>query len=267
MGETVAIMETKNKFVIITQPRSGSYYFNSLLDSAEDIVCHGEIFKKDRVEISAWHCKQLGFETNGVAQRDAMPFAFVNRLRGLNPKKIFGFKAFWPHLTPHKPLINKIILNPEWKKIFLVRNPLQTYASLQRARKTNKWVAINPPNGDKQHQERRVTVRFDPASFEKHLGEYRRLLDKNQEIITSQADSCFEIGYKAMLTQDKQGEILAFLGSAASPGQLASDYQKQYHGALIDAFENADELLAYLGQQGLMAMATTDKDIFDGAAR
>jgi len=38
-------------FVITTQPRSGSYHFKSLLDSAEDIVCQGEIFKESAVEV------------------------------------------------------------------------------------------------------------------------------------------------------------------------------------------------------------------------
>src|SRR5262245_39883207 len=82
------------KFVIVTLPRSGSYNLVSLLNSAPDIVCHGEIFKRDAVEVRPLHLEKMGFKTEDVAERDAKPGAFLQRLRGLNARKIVGFKMF-----------------------------------------------------------------------------------------------------------------------------------------------------------------------------
>ncbi len=253
----------KNCFVIITQPRSGSYYFKSLLDSAEDIVCQGEIFKQGVIEIDGYSSAKLGLKKGDITVRDSKPFAFVEHLRSLcTADKIFGFKAFWQHLTPHKPLINKIILNPEWQKIFLVRNPLQTYASLLRAKKTQVWVQKLGKPGQALASQGLVTVHFDQPSFEKHWAEYQRVCNKNHKLMAAQAGSCFEIGYGEMTDPARLDAVLAFLGSTANARQLTSEYQKQYPGALLEGFDNPDELLDYLAKQGLLEMVTLQKDIF-----
>jgi len=252
-----------SRFVIITQPRSGSYHFKSLLDSAEDIVCQGEIFKKGAVEIDCCLIAKLGLNKDDMTERDQAPFAFVNRLRNLcSADKIFGFKAFWPHLEPHKPLINKIILNPEWKKIFLVRNPLQTYASLLRAKKTQVWVQKEGKPGQNLGHQEHVTVHFDPPSFEKHWANYQRVINKNHKLMASQASSCLEVGYGEMACPARLDSVLAFLGSTADSRQLTSEYQKQYRGTLLEGFDNPEKLLDYLNQQGLLALTTTERDIF-----
>lgn len=252
-----------NNFVIITQPRSGSYHFKSLLDSAEDIVCQGEIFKKGAIEIDCCLAETLGLKKGNMTERDKAPFAFVNQLRKLCANgKIFGFKAFWPHLEPHKPLMNKLIQDTEWKKIFLVRNPLQTYASLLRAKKTHIWVLKEGKSRKDSISEEPVTVHFDQASFEKHWANYQRVVNKNHNLMETQTSSCLEIGYSDVSNPERLDAVLGFLGSTANPTRLTSEYQKQYHGPLLDSFDNPDELLAYLAKQGLQEMATTPKDIF-----
>jgi len=40
------------------------------------------------------------------------------------------------------------------------------------------------------------------------------------------------------------------------------EYHKQYHGTLLEGFDNPDELLSYLAKQGLLALATTQQDFF-----
>lgn len=255
-------MKQSNNFVIITQPRSGSYYFQSLLDSAGDIVCHGELFKKDRVEMSGWHGKSLGIDAGDVHKRDANPYQFVVELRKLNPLKIFGFKAFWPHLTPHKPLMNRLIYDESWKKIFLVRNPLQTYASLLRANKTNIWVM--PGHRDDNGSDDQLTVHFAIASFDKHLKEYYAFMRRNQVLMNSQPASCVMLGYHRAQTMDMHREILKFLGSNAMPADMTSQYRKQFGRSLLEAFDNYDDLLTYIKANGLDQMLEEESDVFFG---
>ena len=50
------------KFVIVTLPRSGSYNLVSLLNSAPDIICHGEVFKRDVVELRPLHLEKMGMK-------------------------------------------------------------------------------------------------------------------------------------------------------------------------------------------------------------
>lgn len=254
-------MNTPQKFVIIAQPRSGSYYFQSLLDSAHDIVCHGEIFKLDRVELSTWYQRRMGVGKNNTQLRDLKPFRFLERLRGLNPKKIFGFKAFWEHLTPHAPLLDHVVNDPDWKKLFLVRNPVQSYASLLRARKTNKWTKRKSQPVD-EAQDRYVVVHFDGPEFEKHYANYRWYINKNNKLMETQALSCLEIGYADLRDPAKINKVLEFLGSAAAASDLDSSYSKQYAGDISEAFDNYDEMIEHLGRMNLVEAINTQNDIF-----
>jgi len=238
----------RSNFIIITQPRSGSYFFQSLLNSADDVVCHGEIFKKDNVELNGWHGKRLGIGPKDFALRDAYPYSFVMHLRNLNPYKNVGFKAFWPHLLTRKPLVERIVNNKKWKKIFLIRNPLETYASLLRAKQTKKWTQRNVEGHANVND--RVKVFFDPASFEEHLNEYVVFLDRNKQILLSQPNSSFVLNYKNATTIHGQDSVLDFIGSSTSASKLKSDYYKQYSGTLEEAFENWGDLMAFLKFKG-----------------
>jgi len=244
----------KSNFIIITQPRSGSYFLQSLLDSADDIVCHGEIFKKERVEIGKWHSKRLRIEEQDIAKRDSDAYGFVMGLRNLNPRKIFGFKAFWPHIIPHKILIKNIVNNSEWKKIFLYRNPLETYASLLRAKETQQWVQKISARKEARGKAEFVRVKFEEASFIRHLREFNAFLNKNSRIISTQPECCFPVPYHEVLQQERQADILRFLGSSAPVGTLQSAYKKQFEGGLNEAFINKGDVLAFLRKQGTEAM-------------
>src|SRR5215475_140758 len=91
-------------FVIVTLPRSGSYNLVSLLNSAPDIICHGEVFKPNVVELADGPLGKLDMKAEDIAARDARPMAFLNRLRGLNARKIVGFKMFPEHANRVKAL-------------------------------------------------------------------------------------------------------------------------------------------------------------------
>lgn len=248
-------------FVIITQPRSGSYYFQSLLNSANDIVCHGEIFKSEWVELSEWHRNKLGIGASDVTKRNEAPYQFLMNVRKLNPHKIFGFKAFWQHLSPHNALVQNVIRAESWKKIFLVRNPIETYASLQRAKMTNLWLQTKSTVQIEELNKNRPVVDFDPESFERHLKDYFWFLSQCRNLADSQINSCYQIGYQDALDAAKQQDVLSFLGSSSDSASLKSNYVRQYSGSMQDSFANWDAMLDYLDKINLTYIAFDGIDV------
>src|SRR5689334_23148932 len=117
------------KFIVYAYPRTGSYHLTSLLDSCADVVCHGEIFKKETVELREWHKHHLSVNT--PAERDRRPLAFIAELRALNPRMHFGFKLFQSHIR-RVPRLDILTRDDRWKIIVLQRDPLETYASILR---------------------------------------------------------------------------------------------------------------------------------------
>jgi hypothetical protein len=235
------------RFVIITQPRSGSYYFQSLLDSADDIVCHGEIFKESKIELSTWQLRKLGLAREEITTRDQEPFIFLSKVRNLTPYKIFGFKAFIDHIQKRPGLKNNILASPDWKKIFLVRNPLSTYASLRRAQSSGKWVLKNGLNNPDSED---LQVLFEKEGFSKHFAMYQRFINHHDACNLKQKENCFLLEYHQLQNEDTLNKILQFVGSSANASTLQSEYKKQYEGQLSDSFSNFDELLLFLREIG-----------------
>src|ERR1700741_3016246 len=107
-------------FVLFCTPRTGSYHFVSLLASAPDVDCHGEVFKPGRAELAPQVLAALGTTPGDAGARDADPLRFVERLRALTPpSRAFGFKLFANHVGTHKALRDAVLLAPAWRKIVL----------------------------------------------------------------------------------------------------------------------------------------------------
>ena len=126
-----------NNFVVFCEARTGSYSLVSRFNSLDDIVCHGEVFKKERIEVSQFHKKQLVIDT--IAKRNNNPIEFISSLRSINPKKHFGFKLLNHHLN-WAPKIVDHLTNDETKKVILYRDPIQVYSSTLRTQKTGVWT-------------------------------------------------------------------------------------------------------------------------------
>ena len=84
------------EFVVFCDARTGSYNLVNRLNSCADVVCHGEIFKKNGIEVSKLHRRRL--TVRDTRTRDTDPVAFIRELRALNPARHFGFKIFSVHL-------------------------------------------------------------------------------------------------------------------------------------------------------------------------
>ena len=124
----------RTDFVVFCEARTGSYNLVSRLDSCADVVCHEEIFKEDRIEVSDFHARRL--KNRKLEERNRRPAELIEELRRMNPFKSFGFKLMASHLS-WAPGVMDYVLAPDTRRIVLYREPLEVYASILRARKTD----------------------------------------------------------------------------------------------------------------------------------
>ena len=241
-------------FVIVTLPRSGSYNLVSLLNSAPDIVCHGEVFKRDAVELGPGHLGKLDMRLDDTAVRDAKPMAFLQRLRGLNARKIFGFKMFPEHATRVPPLGAHVLRNPGWRKIFLRRNPIESYASLLRAKQTNVWVMRTTARSHLSHETLHARVTFSPQTFDDHL-ELTTWFDRiTANLQALPGNRVLTVDYEQVADRTALPVLLEFVGSAGDAESLISDVDRQYTAALSEGFTNWDDLVRHARERGHAAM-------------
>lgn len=237
---------SKTPFVIITLPRSGSYHLRALLDSAPDIRCYGEIFKGSEVELPPEELALLGLGKKDTDKRDEMGMAVLNRLRKKTDAtdQIFGFKDFRFNLSRVK-IFQKMVNSKGWRKVFLFRNPIERYISMERADLTGVFV-VTETTKDRNLDLKRP-VRFDPERFERSMGSHRNLKrDAEQAFEKFGPDLVHLVDYTQVNTLETRKALMAFLGSQGDGALLASDHVKQFTAPLESGVENWTEMEAYL---------------------
>lgn len=238
------------RFAIVTLPRSGSYHLVSLLDSAPDIVCHGEIFKRELVELRKQHLEKLEMTTEDTARRDEDPLRFLTRLRAVNRRKLFGFKMFPEHYRRLPAVESEVVNAKGWRKVFLVRNPIESYASLLRARRTGLWTMDDAKRRAASEDELRLPVTFDAASFDEHAKLCGWFEDQVRRVRGLPGNPCFVLPYERINDEAMLDELLGFLGSTSRASQLESRREKQFAGRVPDGFANWTELAAHARATG-----------------
>jgi LPS sulfotransferase NodH len=229
-------------FVVYSCARTGSYHLVSLLDSCDDVVCHGELFKLGEIELRLQFNSKL--LVNSPERRDAAPLKYIEQVRRLTPTKIFGFKLFFNHVT-RVIILQKILLENDWKVIALYRDPIETYASLLRAEKTNIWTVEKGKRAPDAKQ-LNEPVRFNIESLREFADGYNWFLNRIKELSTWKPKKYFVIRYDQLNNGVVMNALLNFIGSGARFEDLKSSYMKQYSKLLHEGFENWDELCRYL---------------------
>jgi hypothetical protein len=225
-------------FVLFCAARTGSYSLVSRLSSCSDIVCHGEIFKRDRIEVSRYHRLRSAFKT--VQARNADPMGFIADLRAINPFRHFGFKLFSQHLS-WAPGAVAYLKAPAVRKIVLYRDPREVYASSLRARSTGVWTLRQ---GRQPRRKLDVKVSYAPESFEPFVRRYNEFTVLAH--LVAALPNSFVIHYDQINDLEVLQALLGFLGSRAEAGASSTEYEKQYKGDLRDSFENWEAFAARL---------------------
>jgi hypothetical protein len=232
-----------NDFVIFTRARSGSNSLMSRLDSCPDVACHGEIFKRGRIDIARKYRRRLPIAT--VPARDADPRAFIAGIRGLDPDKHVGFKIFPPHLETAPAAIAHLAA-PATRRIVLTRPPLETYASFLRMRATGVHKL---GNGDRPPPEALAAkVRFTPPSFRRFVAGYNHFMAMAHLIAA--IPPSFVIDYAQINDAAVLDALLGFVGSRARAADSSTAFRKQFAGSLEEGFENWGALQDFLRRTG-----------------
>lgn len=236
-----------NNFLIYAFTRTGSYHLMSLLDSAPDIVCHGEVFKDNRVELRRWHRRQA--LTLDPSERDVQPEAFLQQLRELNPYKHFGFKVLLEH-AQRVPALQALLDSPHWLSVCLVRDPLEIYASLRRAEITGKWSKRSDANEDAD-----ILIRFESDDFAKFIQRYSCYIESVWQRF--KRPRCMIVRYNDINHVETLNKLLTFLESRAQATDLTSEYRRQSFRGIDTAFENHRDMVDYVSQVQLPVLPPT----------
>lgn len=247
----------KKPFVIVTLPRSGSYHLGALLDSARDIRCYGEIFKGSEVELPEIELGLMNLKSTDTEARDQMGMGLLNKLRARCEAKgqMFGFKDFRFNLR-RVEIYDQLLNSRGWRKIFLTRNAIERYISLERANLTGVFVLHKGAKVDTAALN--APVRFDATRFDQAFGAHKNIAnDAKRTALKHGADVAMVVDYAELNLPETRGRVLAFLGSEEVPDKLASKHVKQYTLDLKSGVENWDELEAHV-------RATDRADLLDG---
>lgn len=236
------------RFLIVTLPRSGSYHLASLLGSAPDVTCLGELYKPNAVELPPWLRRQVGFARHDTALRDADPMGYLALLMAHCESPVFGFKEFLNRI--HRTGIGKQTLRSRhWQKIFLFRNPIRKYLSLARAIDTGAYTKTEPGTAPGDN----AVIRFDARLFDETVRLDGQLRQRYRELKDLQPHRNMALDYRDLNDPAKLAEVLTFIRAEADPAALTSIYHRQNSLSLQQSIADYDMMARHAVLRGLEA--------------
>lgn len=136
-------MEPPRKFIILTQPRTGSTFACHLLESHPRAYCYQELFshveghpERFNTFLGNLRKEQVGFSPEDLP---ALIKAYLSAIHSLPGFRAIGFKLLLDQLVKY-PSLTDWIDAENVHIIHLIRdNPLEILLSKTRARQTNEW--------------------------------------------------------------------------------------------------------------------------------
>lgn len=233
------------RFLIVTLPRSGSYHLASLLGSAPDVTCLGELYKPNAVELPPWLRQQVGFARHDTALRDADPLGYLALLMAHCDSPVFGFKEFLNRI--HQTGIGKQTLRSRhWQKIFLFRNPIRKYLSLARAIQTGAYTKTEPGAAPEDN----AVIRFDPQLFDETIRLDAQLRQRYRDLKAQHPRRNMALDYRELNDPARQAGMLDFIRAEAEPAQLTSIYHRQNSAPLEESIVDYEAMAAHARATG-----------------
>src|SRR6056297_1101293 len=219
------------KFMVVSNPRTGSTLLVHLLNSHPDILCHGEIFHWKAIfsmPLSEKKCLPA------LNDRNRNPVRFLEQLfsDGYGSKAI-GIKMFQNH---NPAMLNFLIRKREVKKIILKRNNyLETYTSHLIAKQTKKYY--NYPDGFVPPK-----VNVDPAKFLNYIKKNENFFTSVISQLEKTGQNYFLVDYKEILDKGIRKDLLEFIGVNSDISLTASNKKKQNPAKLSERISNYSEI-------------------------
>lgn len=248
-------LKLPNRFVIFTQPRSGSNLLCGMLNLHPEILCHHEIFNPQRIYYSKDFHELLG---NGetifredlikgkiglttIKERKRYPEQFMFKIWSNNfGCEAVGFNLF-PNHIPHASM--SLIRDKNVKKILLLRrNKIKCYVSLLIARETGIWDSYNL---SKQKNNSNISVDINATKILKWSQKSSHYFNKLRQKMTDMAQSFLELSYEDLIEKKSESiksDLLKFIGVSPAIEYLQPPLKKQNSNDLVDLISNFNEL-------------------------
>lgn len=233
-----------NKFVIACFARTGSYRLVDILNQQEGIVCHGEVFKKGRVEVGNEYLEKLSFKRSDAEKRDSDPIRFIDELFGVVKSDgaiSSGFKIFPSH---SQKVLEYTLTSKDFSVIFLCRNPLQQYISLKMAKNTGVWIKQEGGQGSEIGP-----IDFNPEDFTKRMNLMFSYYNKVRLLTKVSGKKMFEIDYSDSLGGQRVSDLVSHVGGKEY-SDVVSPHRKiieKSYGEVVRNWGDAKNFLSSLG--------------------
>ncbi|SFJ68600.1 hypothetical protein [Jannaschia pohangensis] len=224
-------MAAFDAFVLFAEMRTGSNHLEESLNGLDDVQSFGEVFNP--VFLGAHNRTELfGID---MAAREADPMPLLRAI--VAQPGISGFRFFHDH-DPR--VLGPVLEDPRIAKVFLTRNPLDSYVSLTIAAQTGQWRLTNP----KMAKVAKAT--FVPADFDALVERQRVFRDEVQRQLKISGQGSFWVSYDDIGDVEVINGIARFIGSKGRLEDVPGKLKKQNPGEIEDKVENPDVLRAHL---------------------
>ena len=245
------------KFLIITQPRTGTAWFMSCLNSHPQIYCprFPTLFSTYNLSPIKWFKPHFLSVDNPISpyykyrssslkrqiahrfNRNKLIYDFLSDLYAEHHNEsAVGFKVNYSQIKKYQVTISWVKHN-DIKIIHLVRNNLlKRFVSHQIAHTRNLMHSTQPVEP--------IKVRIDPEILKKHLRKRQRSLDTHRKLFTETLDVPFlEVSYESLVADHdtETCKVLKYLGIDKSM-PLTSEFVKVNPDSLEDIIENYSEV-------------------------
>lgn len=232
---------TKNQFVIIANPRTGSNHFICLLNNHPLIHCHNEVFHRNAVYLHGENKEHL------IEQRNKEPLKFLNQMYEQTESECVGFKIFDNH---NEVVLTHLINNKKIKKIVLYRpNFLAVYSSQKIAESSGNYISMSndfdKTNKSLFKSQNESMIDFDPDDFTKKYQKYNSFYGHIIKELNNSSQNYLYTTYEEYLNQNLFKRVFSFLGYEFNR-DLQSRFKKQNSSNILSRFKNQEAVKEYL---------------------
>ncbi len=225
---------TFDYFIILAGMRTGSNFLETSLNQLADVEVFGEAFNP----VFVGHQKQkdlLGFD---LKTRERAPLKLIKTFSRID-NAIAGFRFFHDH-DPR--VLEHCLADHRCAKIVLSRDPLDSFVSLQIARKTGQWKLTDGKS------RKFAKIPFIAEEYDAFCTERDAFQDKIQSALQRSGQTAFQITYGDLADVDVLNGIALFLGSKEKMNAPSRTLKRQNPTELRDKIINYDEMRTVLNR-------------------
>lgn len=221
-------------FVILGAMRTGSNLLEDRLGAYPGLSCHGELFNPAFAG-RAGQDQLFGLGVDRIAADPAGAIAAMQR----DTDGVPGFRLFADH---NAQALDHVLTDPSCAKIILTRNPVESFVSLQIARRTDQWKLTDAKN------RKTARIRFDSARFSDYLTASRAHYAHLRQAIRRAGQTWFQVDYSELGDTALIDGLARHLGASGKAKKATTGLRKQNPGPLSEKVTNFAQMVADLGQ-------------------